>query len=303
MEIFTFWPAFTIGFILYLIYLLPKCRFSVQEGHIAVATMFGKALHLSESSPQLKSFGPGLHFKWPWQKMQEVSLMEQMIELSGEEGGITAMASDGTMLRLDSKLRFTPIKRDLYNFLFSIEKPIEHMKGLFICLLRNEIANFDHQEFITRQQEQKKDPSILSATQVGSYAAIRRERKMLNNKIQAFCRQQIGDRYGIRFDGVDLTDILPPDELAHALNGVINAQSEAHKLYAQTEGECEQRLLAAQKSLNIAQAKSKAAEEEISTMTRLLGDLQDNGTLALYIDRRRTEVFAESRTSFIKRPL
>lgn len=298
MEILDFWTAFVIGFLLYLVYLLPKCRFSVQEGHIAVSTIFGKAIRFSESSPQLKSFGPGFHLKWPWQKIQEVSLMEQMIELSGEEGGTTAMASDGTMLRLDSKLRFTPIKRDLYNFLFSIEKPIEHMKGLFICLLRNEIANFDHQ-----QQEQKENPSVLSPIQVGSYAALRRERKMLNNKIQSFCKQQIGDRYGIRFDGVDLTDILPPDELAHALNGVINAQSEANKLNAQTECECQQRLLAAQKNFNIAQAKARAAEEEINTMTRLLSNLQENGTLALYVERRRAEVFAESRTSFIKRPL
>ncbi len=289
--------SFSTGLTVYVGYLLSQCRFEVQEGHLAVTTRFGKADFSNETVKELKTYKPGLHFKWPWQKVQEISLMEQMIELSGEEGGTRAMASDGTMLRLDSTLRYTPVEKNLYNLLFSIEKPLEHVKGIFICLLRNEIANFD--QVGSKESDIHSDAPLLNA-QVGSYAALRRERKLLNSRIQNFCRSQIGDRYGIRFDGVDLTDILPPNELANALNSVINAQSEAQRLYAQTESECEQRVQAAKKGLAIARAKSNATEEEIATIGEILADLQDNGTLQHYVKRRRAEVFAESRTSFVR---
>jgi regulator of protease activity HflC (stomatin/prohibitin superfamily) len=302
MSQVNFISGFLIGLSVYLLYLLNKCYFEVKEGHLAVSTVFGKAIRQDEASNQLKTYPPGLHFKLPWKKAIEISVMEQMIDLSGEEGGTIAMASDGTMLRFDSKLRFTPVKEDLYNFLFSIEKPIEHVKGLFICLLRNEIANFDCQEAIQKPDEAE-PMAFLTQAHVGSYAAIRQGRKRLNHKIQNFCRMKIGGWYGIRFDGVDLTDILPPDELATALNAVINAQSEAQKLYAQTEGESEQRIQAANKGVAIAKEKARAVEEEIATIAEILFDLQEKDILPLYIDRRRTEVFAESRTSFVKRDL
>lgn len=279
--------GYFIGFSCYMLYLSSKCYFEVKEGYIATVSAFGKILEDSHlKNQQLKIFSPGLHLKWPWQKIKKVSLMEQMIELSGEEGGTSAIAADGITLRLDSKLRFTPSKDQLYHYLFALERPVEHIKGLFICLLRNEIANFD--------QEDSKDH------QVGSYAFIRQKRKQLNQKIEDFCRMQIGDRYGIRFDGVDLTDILPPDDLAEALNGVINAQSEADKHYAYKENECKQRVLAAEKGLEIAKAKSQATEKEILTMSKILLELQDKEMLHLYISRRKTEVFSDSKTSFIQ---
>lgn len=288
------------GFLLYLIYLASRCVFQIQEGHLGVLISFGKVMPAEPGRDQLKTFGPGLHLKWPWQRVRKVSMMEQMIDLSGEEGGTTAMASDGTMLRLDSKLRLTPEVEHLHHYLFSMERPVEHVKGLFTCLLRNEIANFDQKE--ATASKDLKPQSYLPAVRVGSYAAIRRERRLLNQHIQEFCRAQIGNRYGVRFDGVDLTDILPPEELAQSLNSVMNAQSEAQRLLAQTEAECEQRILAARKGLAIARARGRAVEDEIGTMAGLLADLQRNGTLDLYIERRRGEVLAESRISYIKRP-
>jgi regulator of protease activity HflC (stomatin/prohibitin superfamily) len=287
------------GFLLYLIYLASRSVFQIQEGHLGVLISFGKVMPAEPGRDQLKTFGPGLHVKWPWQKVRKVSMMEHMIDLSGEEGGTTAMASDGTILRLDSKLRLTPEALHLHHYLFSMERPVEHVKGLFTCLLRNEIANFDQKEETTKDV---KPQSYLPAVRVGSYAAIRRERRLLNQHIQEFCRAQIGNRYGVRFDGVDLTDILPPEELAQSLNSVMNAQSEAQRLLAQTEAECEQRILSARKGLAIARARGRAVEDEIGTMAGLLADLQRNGTLDLYVERRRGEVLADSRISYIKRP-
>ena len=292
--------GFSFGLLIFIAYMLTKCRFQVQEGYLAVLEEFGKTEFIDESKKQVKTYGPGLHFKKPWQTARTVSVMEQMLELSGAEGGTTAMASDGTMLRFDSTVRFTPLRSQIYDYLFALEQPINHVKSLFVCLLRNEIANFDGNSSVG-QQEQK--IALTPPTmQPGSYAVIRRERRLLNRSIQDFCRDQIGDRYGVNFDGVDLTDILPPDELAEALNSVINAHSEAQSLYARMEGECEQQILAAQKGLGIASARAKAVQEEITTMADILAELQKSGTLNHYLERRRAEVFADARTSYVKRP-
>lgn len=284
------WP-FLIGLLGFLGFLLSRSYFQIQEGDVGVLIEFGRARLDSSDQKRLKIYEPGLHVKYPWQQVKTVSIKEQLLDLSGENDGTMAMTSDGTMLRLDSKLRYTPIADQLYNMLFAMKRPTEHVTGLFTCLLRNEIANFDAAETAVKTR----------TVNVGSYAVLRSQRQKLNQRINEFCRDQIGDKYGVRFDGVDLTDILPPDELAVALNSVFNAHSEAQKLYAQTESECEQRILSAEKGLTIAKAKASAVEAEIATMGDMLEEVQLNQNLRDYVERRKAEVYGESRVSYVRR--
>jgi regulator of protease activity HflC (stomatin/prohibitin superfamily) len=283
-----------IGFGIFCAWGLVRCWFRVDEGHVAVVTSFGAALRKGK---ELYTFPPGLHFKLPWQIVHDVSLKEHNLDLSGEQGGRTAMAEDGTMLRFDSILRYVPVENALDAYLFGLKHSKEHMIGLFTCLLRNEIANFR-----TPSQDEKKGPvSRLVDYDGGSYAVIRRERQALNARIEEFCRARIGERkYGLRFNAVDLTDILPPDELADALNAVINARAEADVLYSRGEGECEQQLLAAEKGVQIAKARAKAAEVEILKLGAYLERLQKLGTLDAYVSRRRAEVLSEAQRVFVK---
>ncbi len=290
--------GFLIGITLYIVFMTKKIFFQVNEGTLAVISSYGKMKFQNETSKDLKTYQPGLHMKWPWQKVRTIIIMEQMIELSGEDGGTMAMASDGTLLRIDSKLRFTPLKNDLYSFLFSMERSIDHIKGIFVCLLHQEIGSFDKKKSHGSEMNQSKINS-----EVSSYAAIRSERGKLNKQILEFCKNKIANCYGVQFNGVDLTDILPPDELAEALNAVINAQSEAQRLYALTEAECKQKILAAQKGVSIAKAKAKATEEDIRKISEILNELKINGTLNLYLERRNVEVFSEAKISYIKRPI
>lgn len=125
----------------YLAYLATRCLFRVEEGHLAVLTAFGAAERLGPKGA-LRSYGPGLHRKLPWQRAHQVALMEQSVDLSGEEGGRNAMAEDGTLLRFDSVLRFLPMEEKLDEYVFGMRAPVEHITGLFTCILRNEIANF-----------------------------------------------------------------------------------------------------------------------------------------------------------------
>jgi regulator of protease activity HflC (stomatin/prohibitin superfamily) len=211
------------------------------------------------------------------------------------------MAADGTVLRFDSVLRIQPARDELEQYLFGLRAPREHMMGLFSCLLRNEIANFG-----VARAEPSTATTSNDLTQVeheeaqSSYALILRNRQTLNARIEAFCRDEIATRYGLRFHGVDLTDILPPDELADALNAMINAEKEAEELLSRTEAECGQQVLAASRGVAIAKARATAAETEILGLAGYLEELRATGVLDRYVARRRTEVFAEARSTFVK---
>ncbi|XXF76587.1 SPFH domain-containing protein [Myxococcaceae bacterium GXIMD 01537] len=282
------------GAAIYGAYVLSRCFFRVEEGHLAILTTFGAA-RTEPGSHQLRTWGPGLHTKRPWEEVHDVPVMEQALELSGEKGGQAAMAGDGTVLRFDSTLRYVPVREKLGEFVFSLRAPVEHITGLFTCLLRNEIANF---RAPARAATQPGD--AVSLANDSSYALIRRERRLLSQRIADFCHSEFGHKYGVQFTGVDLTDVLPPDELASALNAVIASSNEADAAYARAEAESHQRVLAAERGVEIARARSLATETEILKLASFLSELEQQNTLNLYVSRRRAEVMSESRTVYFK---
>lgn len=267
---------------------LTRSCFRVDEGHVGIVTSLGAALR--EADGRLRVFRPGLHRRWPWHVVRQVPLMEQIIDLSGDEGARTAMAEDGTVLRFDSILRYLTMEEELGNLVFDLRNPREHITNLFTCLLRNEIANF-------RAAGAVAEPAGAES----SYALIRRERKRLNAHIMAFCQQEIGAKYGVRFSAVDLVDILPPEELDEALNAVINAQTEAEAAYSRAEADAQRRVIAARAGVEIAETRAGAAANEVLTLARRLAELDRDGTLELYVARRRAEVLSQSRTHYVRR--
>lgn len=299
------WIGILVGMGLFAAVVARRCFFRVEQGHLAVLSSFGAALRDTGANEKLKAFGPGLHAKLPWQHVHDVAMMEQSLDLSGEDGGRTAMAADGTILRFDSNLRFELIQDELEAYLFGLRSPIEHMTGLFTCLLRNEIANFRGEDSGPAAGEARAlvarsaGDVVPAAADPGSYALIRRERRTLNQRIEQFCRDKIGARYGVRFNAVDLTDILPPDELARALNAVMHARSGVEARRARAESECQQRILAAERGVEIAAARAQAAELEITKIATYLDVLDRDGTLEHYVARRRAEVLGESRTTYL----
>lgn len=284
--------GFLLGLIIYLLFLLRKVFFQVQEGSIAVVSCFGKAKSVDSNEKNLKIYNSGLHLKFPWQKVKKISIKEQILDLASSNNGTMLMTADGTLLRVDSKLRFAPLINNTYSFLYSMEKPIEHIKGFFNGLLHQEIAKFSSNKIVSDKVLQKYS---------GSYAVLRTERNNLNIQIKDYCLSRMPHTYGFQFEGIDIIDILPPEELAQALNAVIHAQSEAEKNFAIKEAECEQKLLAAKKGIDIAKAKAKSVQAEILTHAKIIEKLEMNGTLNDYLERREVEVYSDSRISYIKR--
>lgn len=281
-----FFIGLSLGLLTYAMLACYKSAFRVEEGHAALVTSLGAVLR--DDAGKLRVYKPGLHMKWPWQRVHHVALMEQIIELSGSDGARTAMAADGTVLRFESILRYLPLEGTLYDFVFDLQSPREHITSLFTCLLRNEIANF--------RADDHAPPGPG-----GSYALIRRERRKLNAQIMAFCQREIGAQYGVEFSAVDLIDILPPDELDEALNAAIGAQNEAHAAYSHAEAEAQQRVIAAKHGIEIAETRASAVEREVLTLAARLEELDAAGTLDLYVARRNAEVMSQSKLHYVRR--
>ncbi len=287
-----------LGLLVHAALVVWRCTFRVGEGHRAVLVTFGRA-ETKADGHTLVMHGPGLHWKKPWQHALDVSMKEQSLDLGDDNGAATAMASDGTILRLEAFVRYVPLEAELGRFLFGMARPVEHITGLFTCLLRNEIANIRPHVGDSAPPSDALATRFDFASQAGAYALVRQERKLLNDRIQSFCDEQIAGRYGVRFNAIDLADILPPDELADALNAVMQSESEADARLHRVEGECRQRIVSAERGVEIARARSRAAEIEIVKLATFLAELEQRGMLAEYVARRRAEVASESRALFV----
>lgn len=279
-----------IGFGLFLWWVGKDCNFRVEEGQVAVVIRFGAARHGPDG--KLALYGPGLHFKWAFEEVKVVSLREQLITLGGEAGAEPMMLNDGTVIRLQSMLRYAPQREGIAKYLFGLHHRKEHVAGLFSSLLRNEIAN------VKAPPTAGADLKTIGEDLGGAFSLVRRDRKLLNERISDFAKK-LND-YGVTFEAVDITDIHPPDELADALNAVMSARAEAESMRFRSQSECAQRVMAAEQGVAIAKTRAGAVEEEITELGRHLGELEKGGVLDAYLARRRAEVLSEARTVYVK---
>lgn len=269
-----------IGAAVVALYAFIRAGFRVDNGTIAVLTVFGRFVRSSDG--KVKSFGPGLHWKAPWARPVNVSLAERSLSPDDKTKNIEALAADGTRIRVNARLRYRVTKEGVSRFIADAKDAVDHLAGLFQLTVREQVARFEQQ------------PSELSA-----YTSLRLRMHDLQARIQDAMKQAALDEYGICVVSVDLLQIDPPEELVDALNAVISAESEARALVSRTELQAQQRVLAAEQAVAIANARASAQESEIRTVGTELSTLADQGVLRDYVARRQLEVLGESHRVYL----
>jgi regulator of protease activity HflC (stomatin/prohibitin superfamily) len=269
----------SIGAALVALYAFVRAGFRVDNGNLAVLTVFGRFVR---ENGKARTFGPGLHWKAPWAQPVIVSLAERSIALGDKAASVEALAWDGTRIRVNARLRFRVRADGLTRFIADNKDAVEHLAGLFRLAVREQIARFE------------KKPDELSA-----YTSLRLRMQELQQRIEGAMKQAALDEYGVDVASVDLLQIDPPEELVDALNAVISAESEAVALVARTDLQAQQRVLAAEQAVAIANAHALATEAEIRTVGLELGTLADQGVLREYVSRRQDEVLGESRRVYL----
>ena len=94
----------------------------------------------------------GPYFKWPWERIHKVSIATQTINMavdpedpSANKGGteLEAVTKDQLNIGLTGQIRYRVCERNLYAYLFGVKRPIVHVMGYFVSILRERIANFE----------------------------------------------------------------------------------------------------------------------------------------------------------------
>lgn len=264
-------------------YAFVRSAFRVDNGNLGVLVAFGRFVR--DAAGDVKTFGPGLHARRPWARAVQVSLAERSLSLGGapdKPAAIEALAADGTRIRVNARLRFRVDPARAGTYLADSTDALEQLGGLFRLAVREQIARFDQR------------PAELSA-----YTALRLRMNELQQRTQDAMKEAALAEYGIQVTSVDLLQIDPPEELVDALNAVITAESEANALVSRTELQCQQRMLAAEQAVAIANARALATEAEIRTVGEELATLADQGVLRDYVARRRIEVLGGSRRVYL----
>src|SRR3954465_410678 len=156
----------------FLVRYLVAGLYTVDQNERAGKTIFGRADPLPKTTledpfaeylredersrytyPQVRVIQPGgPYFKWPWERIHKVSLATQTINMavdlddpSANKGGteLDAVTKDQLNIGLTGQIRYRVCERNLYAFLFGVKRPIVHVMGYFVSILRERIANFE----------------------------------------------------------------------------------------------------------------------------------------------------------------
>ena len=142
--------------------------YTIGPNERAVISTFGRAQRTGQSTledpmaetlrpdereryayPQVRVIGPGFYWKLPWQTAHKVSVATNTVSIAydPEDPGannsgqiLDAVTKDQLNTGLNGQLRFTVSERNLYGYLFGVKRPVAHIMGYFVSVLRDRIA-------------------------------------------------------------------------------------------------------------------------------------------------------------------
>jgi regulator of protease activity HflC (stomatin/prohibitin superfamily) len=106
--------------------------------------------------PSVRVIPPGgPYFKWPWERIEKRSIATETLSMafdpdtrSANQGGtvLEAVTKDQLNTGLTGQIRYRISEQNLYAYIFGVKRPIAHVMGYFISILRQRIASFEAPE-------------------------------------------------------------------------------------------------------------------------------------------------------------
>jgi regulator of protease activity HflC (stomatin/prohibitin superfamily) len=290
--------------------------FTVDQNERAVKTSFGRAERLGDHTtlehpiaesllpeererycyPQVRVIPPGgPYFRWPWERVYKVSIATQTLNMAfdpedptaNERGTvIKAVTKDQLDTGLTGQIRYRIAESNLYAYLFGIKRPIVHVMGYFISVLRSKIANFSA-------------PPPLDQTTVGAPAAtmvtgisindLRKNLAALNEHMERECAGSAA-RYGILLDASLLTGIDPPPEVESALAAINTAHNQVSSDISLAQASADQKIVQSKRAVEIETLNAQAEVEPLRALSDQLTQLRASGANALAAYRRNVRM-------------
>ena len=292
--------------------------YTVDQNERAVKTIFGRADRvpdmttasdpISESLtedeklrytyPQVRVIPPGgPYFKWPWEKVYKVTVATQTLNMAFDPDDHSAN-QDGQMLEavtkdqlntgLTGQIRYRISERNLYAYLFGVKRPISHVMGYFVSVLRERIANFE------APKAKVTDPEASIVTGI-SINDLRKNLRDINEHMDRECASSAA-RYGVVLDASLITGIDPPPEVESALAAINTAHNQVSSDISLAQATADQKIEQSKRAVEIETLKAQAEVEPLRQMTAQLADLKKSGDDALdaYVRNVRLTLYTRS---------
>jgi regulator of protease activity HflC (stomatin/prohibitin superfamily) len=289
-----------MGFIAwFLVRYLAAGLFTVNQNERAVKTSFGRAQRLQELTtlddpisesltadeksryafPQVRVIPPGgPYFKWPWERVYKVSIATSTVNMAWDpenpdanQGGtlLEAVTKDQLNTGLTGQIRYRVSERNLYAYLFGVKRPLSHVMGYFVSVLRERIANFE----VPRSAA-----AVAAGPDTGGISIndLRKNLRDLNEHMDRECASSAA-RYGMVLDASLITGIDPPPEVESALAAINTAHNQVSSDISLAQAAADQKIVQSRRAVEIETLKAQAEIEPLDRMAAQLRDLKQVG--------------------------
>jgi regulator of protease activity HflC (stomatin/prohibitin superfamily) len=312
-----------IGFVVwFLLSYLAGGLYTVDQNERAVKTIFGRADRIPDATtlddpiaeqlradereryvyPQVRVIPPGgPYFKWPWEKVYKVSVATQTLSMaydpenpSANSGGqmLEAVTKDQLNTGLTGQIRYRVSERNLYAYLFGVKRPISHVMGYFVSVLRERIANFE-----APKNAAPEDAAVVSSAVIGiSINDLRKNLRDINEHMDRECLSSAA-RYGIVLDASLITGIDPPPDVESALAAINTAHNQVSSDISLAQAGADQKIEQSKRAVEIETLKAQAEVEPLRQLTAQLADLKQHspGALDTYVRNVRLSLYNQAK--------
>jgi regulator of protease activity HflC (stomatin/prohibitin superfamily) len=302
--------------------------YTVDQNERAVKTIFGRAERIPDQTtladpiadslnaeektryvyPQVRVIpAGGPYFKWPWEKIYKVSIATNTINMahdpddpSANLGGriLEAVTKDQLNTGLTGQIRYRISERNLYAYIFGVKKPISHVMGYFVSVLRERIANFEapHTDPIAGDHA-----STLTSADGISINDLRKNLRDLNEHMDKECVSSAA-RYGIVLDASLITGIDPPPEVESALAAINTAHNHVSSEISLARASADQKIVQSKTAVEIESLKAEAEVEPLRKLADQLTELKNSGAnvLPAYVRNVRLRLLNEAEKAFVE---
>jgi regulator of protease activity HflC (stomatin/prohibitin superfamily) len=320
-----------IGFFLwFLTRVLLFGIYTVDQNERAVKTVFGRADRIHEGRttlddpiaefldsdersryqfPQVRVIPPGgPYFKMPWESIRKVRIATSTLNMAldledphANEGGtrLEAVTKDQLNTGLTGQIRFRVSEKNLYAYLFGIKKPMAHVMGYFISVLRQRIANFEAK---TIPAPGDVVTATVGAEVIGvSINDLRKNLRDLNEYMDQECRSAPA-RYGVELEASLITGIDPPPEVESALAAINTAHNQVSSDISLAQASADQKIEQSKRAVEIETLKAQAEMEPLKLLAAELAELYRAGppVLAAYLRNVRLRLYDKAQDVYLE---
>lgn len=310
-----------IGFLLWFIlrYVLTAF-YTVDQNERAVKTIFGRAQRVGNATTANSALGEtlteehkqrynypvvyvippgGPYFKWPWERVYKVSVATQTINMAQDvddpnanTGGtvLEAVTKDQLNTGLNGQIRYRVAESNLYAYLFGVKRPISHVMGYFVSVLRERIASFE----APTEEARGGEMSIVTGVSIND---LRKNLRDLNEHMERECASSAA-RYGIILDASLITGIDPPPEVESALAAINTAHNQVSSDISLAQALADQKIVQSRRAVEIETLNAQAEVEPLIALSEQLKILQKTGpdVLQAYLRNVRLQLYTHAQT-------